>query len=427
MLTTYRLGDEHVAPEVERRVLARWAVEPHTYWEHGADLPVEAFAQEREARVSIGQAIEKETPPGIPVSWDPSRDLAGDVKALGELHYRRLLARKVLEPLVEATAHGAHSPEELVSLMESAVSSVEEVRRETEIGGLTWGRDLMHQVLEVAEEQARICRETGKPAMGLESGLHNLDNILNGFEEGLYLLAGPPGMGKTSFALQVAHQVLKQAPAIYVTFENSAQNLMQKILAGRARMNPRHLRRGTADVDRIREVANTLEEDLGRLALISGTSQLTVSRVRAQARRAMNAHQSSRCLVVVDYLQLWAKASEELGNLGTVREKVEALVGRLRSLATELKSPVLALSSQNRGEGDYGDGKGRASLSSLKETGDLEYTADVVMFLNGARNRPAVPPSRPIDLRVLKNRNGDLGSVPLLFKPDLSLMAEVIE
>jgi len=126
--------------------------------------------------------------------------------------------------------------------------------------------------------------------------------------------------------------------------------------------------------------------------------QLTVTQVRAQARQAIRQHQAERCLVVVDYLQLWAKVAEDLRGNFSVRERVDMLGGLLRELALGLRSPVLALASQNRSAGNYGNGKGSAALDSLKESGDLEYAADVVMFLTEAQERMATPLARAVEL-----------------------------
>ena len=76
-----------------------------------------------------------------------------------------------------------------------------------------------------------------------------------------------------------------------------------------------------------------------RLAVVEGSSQLTVAQVRAQARRAMRQHQAERCLVVVDYLQLWAKVAEDLRGNFSVRERVDMLGGLLRELALGLAQP----------------------------------------------------------------------------------------
>src|SRR6266851_6034494 len=100
------------------------------------------------------------------------------------------------------------------------------------------------------------------------------------------------------------------------------------------------------------------------------------------------------------------------------------LGGLLRELAQGLHSPVLALASHNRSAGNYGNGKGTAALDSLKESGDLEYAAAVVLFLTEAQERCATPPARAVELTVAKNRHGDTGKVELIFRSDVGTMRQ---
>jgi replicative DNA helicase len=125
-------------------------------------------------------------------------------------------------------------------------------------------------------------------------------------------------------------------------------------------------------------------------------------------------------LLIVDYLQLYAKAAEDLRHLRSLREKVEIMGNGLRDLGMRLRSPVLALASQHRGAG-YGSG-GSASLDTLKESGDLEYSADAVAFLTEAEDRMETAPARALDLTVSKNRHGETGKLDLVFRPDLGEM-----
>ncbi len=161
--------------------------------------------------------------------------------------------------------------------------------------------------------QRRLQRETtGSAVLGVPTGLAQLDNLLGGLNEGLYLLAGPPGMGKTTLALQLAVAATKDVPVVVVTFEHAPANLTLKLLCARAGMNPRDVQRGYADLAKLQAAAAAWEPTAQRLAVVEGSSQLTVAQVRAQARRAMRQHQTERCLVIVDYLQLWAKVAEDL-------------------------------------------------------------------------------------------------------------------
>jgi len=339
------------------------------------------------------------------------------------LYQRRLLAA-AQERLAQALFDETTPATDIVTLLEEESLRVQAALRNTTAGRLQWANALLSQVLADAEAR-RLQREaTGSAVLGVPTGFGQLDNLLGGLNEGLYLLAGPPGMGKTTLALQLAAAATKDVPVVVVTFEHASQNLTLKLLCARAGVNPRDVQRGYADLAKLRAAAEVWQPVAERLAVVEGSSQLTVAQVRAQARRAMRHHQTERCLVVVDYLQLWAKVAEDLRGNFSVRERVDMLGGLLRELALGLHSPVLALASQNRSAGNYGNGKGTAALDSLKESGDLEYAADVVLFSTEAQELMATPPARAVDLTVAKNRHGDTGKVGLIFRPDLGTMRE---
>jgi replicative DNA helicase len=309
-------------------------------------------------------------------------------------------------------------------LLEEEVLRVQVSLRSNTAGRLQWASTLLSQVLADAEAR-RLQREvTGSAVLGVPTGLAQLDNLLGGLTEGLYLLAGPPGMGKTTLALQIATAATQDVPVVIVTFEHAPANLTLKLLCARAGVNLRDVQRGYADLAKLRRTAEVWAPVGQRLAVVEGGSELTVAQVRAQARRAMRQHQAERGLVVVDYLQLWAKVAEDLRGNFSVRERVDMLGGLLRELALSLHSPVLALASQNRSAGNYGNGKGSAALDSLKESGDLEYAADVVVFLTEVQEHMAMPPARAVELTVAKNRHGETGRVGLIFRPDLGTMRE---
>jgi len=97
------------------------------------------------------------------------------------------------------------------------------------------------------------------------TGLAQLDNLLGGLNEGLHLLAGPPGMGKTTLALQLAVAATKEVPVVVVTFENAPANLTLKLLCARAGINPRDVQRGYADLAKLRHLE---DENFSRRARI---------------------------------------------------------------------------------------------------------------------------------------------------------------
>jgi replicative DNA helicase len=396
---------------------------PGLYWGLLDLLTTEVFTQETSTWQAVTLALETGQSPRVPADWAASPDPHATAQRLVDLHQRRLLAA-AQERLAQALFDETTPAPDIVALLEEEALRVQAALRTSTAGRLQWASALLPQVL-VDAEARRLQREaTGSAVLGVPTGLAQLDNLLGGLNEGLYLLAGAPGMGKTTLALQVAAAATTEVPVVVVTFEHAPANLTLKLLCARAGVNLRDVQRGYADLATLRHAAEAWAPVAQRLAVVEGSSQLTAAQVRAQARRAMRQHQAERCLVVVDYLQLWAKVAEDLRGNFSVRERVDMLGGLLRELALSLHSPVLALASQNRSAGNYGNGKGSAALDSLKESGDLEYAADVVLFLTETQERMATPPARAVDLTVAKNRHGDTGKVGLIFRPDLGTMRE---
>jgi replicative DNA helicase len=422
-MQSYHLTDEFTDIVAEQALLASLMQSPALYWDLLDLLTPEVFTKEADTWQALALALETGQPPSVSADWLPTPDPHATAQRLVDLHQRRLLAA-AQEQLAQALFDETTSALDIVALLEEEALRVQAGLRDTTAGRLQWASALVPQVLADAEARRRQREETGSAVLGATTGLTQLDNILGGLNEGLYLLAGPPGMGKTTLALQLAAAATRDVPVVVVTFEHAPANLTLKLLCARAGVNLRDVQRGYADLAKLRRAAETWEPVAQRLAVVEGSSQLTVAQVRAQARRAMRQHQFERCLVVVDYLQLWAKVAEDLRGNFSVRERVDMLGGLLRELALGLQSPVLALASQNRSAGNYGTGKGSAALDSLKESGDLEYAADVVLFLTDAQERLATPPARAVELTVAKNRHGETGKVGLIFRPDLGTMRE---
>jgi replicative DNA helicase len=419
----FHLQDEFTDTAAEQALIAAIVRNPALHFALLDCLTRDVFTTEADTWQHMAVAIEADQQPAVPSDWLPTPDPQATARRLADLHQRRLLAA-AQERLAQALFDDTVPATSIAALLEEEALRVQMALRSSNTGRLQWASALLPQVLADAEAR-RLQREaTGSAVLGVPTGLVQLDHLLGGLNDGLHLLAGPPGMGKTTLALQIAAAATRDVPVVVVTFEHAPANLTLKLLCARAGITLRDVQRGYADLAKLRAAATAWQPVAERLAVVEGSSQLTVTQVRAQALRAMRQHQAERCLVVVDYLQLWAKVAEDLRGNFSVRERVDMLGGLLRELALRLRSPVLALASQNRSAGNYGNGKGTAALDSLKESGDLEYAADVVLFLTEAQERLASPPARAVDLTVAKHRHGDIGRVELIFRPDLSTMRE---
>ncbi len=413
--------------EAERGLLAAMAQNPSMFRELEDTLPIGVFTDSDTiaARVAMSSAIAEHRPADLPEAWTPAEDPRETAARLVDQFHRRHLAG-IAARAVEGLRHEDRPAAETLTQVEEAVRCASQALQATEGGAVRWCNDVLTVVLNDLWKRLEQRKQTGNPYMGLLSGLRSLDNILGGFEgKRLYLLAGGPGVGKTTAALQIAAHVARDACAVFVTFENSPEELTLKQIAAHACIDSKLLMRGLVDdTGKILRAAGEWQKVSGRIAFIDGTSKLTVAQVRARAFEVMARCGVKKCLVVADYLQAWAKGSEELRKASQdIRGRVEILGAGLRELAVTLDCPVLALCSQNRaGAGD--DYKADPKLESLKESGDLEYGADAVMFLTPAKDKREAPPAKALQLSVKKHRHGETGDVQLVMRYDIGTVAE---
>ena len=426
------LTDEHVDPQTERGVLATLsrAEDPARRFDE-LEPSEELFAACPQAFVDLKGAIEAgEDVPEVPKDWTPAQDPAGAVRELKALQKRRRAAE--VQEILSDGIGGQRPIEDACEAANDQLADLQSDLREDMAGTLRYAEDLVPEVLSSAKE-ARKRRQAGEDVLpGIRSGIGAFDEILGGFQEGLTIVGGGPGIGKTTYALQTArHAAQHEAPVLYVTFENSPEGLTRKGLcsiAGSGRgISPRAVRRGQVPTEEVRAAAETWEKQTRRLAFVEGTADLTTSRIRTKAKRHTARFGADRCLIVLDYLQLFAKRSEEFDYLSDQRERVQKAGNALRAAGMALRSPVLAIASQSRKAGNYGgddaqqNETGSARLDSLKESGDLEYSADAVAFLTPPISNPdrasrTVEPNRAVELTVAKNRHGETGHVELVFR-----------
>lgn len=261
----------------------------------------------------------------------------------------------------------------------------------------------------------------------LSTGLAALDDALGGgFQPGrLVALLGGPGAGKTALANQIAEHIADSGrPVVYLTLEDGAPVLLAKTLARLADLDFKALLSGREHRARVDSALAALarRRSAERLLYVDDTGRLSLAQLAGIARAHFAQHDAERAgasgggpgLLVVDYLQRWARAQRGADPRAELRQQVSTAADALSNLARELGCTVLALSSMNRASG-YGLGKNGNvnAIAAGKESGDLEYSADVLMAIveDGDRTAPLGFDARK--LRLDKNRQGVTTAIDL--------------
>jgi replicative DNA helicase len=273
----------------------------------------------------------------------------------------------------------------------------------------------VRSILNAAIEHIEALYHRKELVTGLRTGFPRLDELTAGLQKADFLIiAGRPSTGKTAFSLNVAQHVAvkERRPVLVFSLEMSKEQLVQRLLCSEARVDSHRVRTGhlqSRDWDLLVQAA-------GRLAdaplFIDDTATLSALEARAKARRIRAEHGLD--LVVIDYLQLMQGRYRAENR----QQEISEISRSLKALAKEIEVPVVALSQLSRAV----EVRGEAStprLSDLRESGALEQDADVIMFLHrpGAyRDDPAE--ENVTELRIGKQRNGPLGTVPLVFKAE---------
>ena len=353
--------------------------------------------------------------PAYLASLEDSVPSAANLTYYLEIVWEKYLLRKMLKVctgMVQDAYSHEGDVEQLLDEVETRIHRINDERvgeRQADM------KTLVHKAIE--EVEAQHLRK-GKLS-GIPTGFMDLDRMTDGLHAGeMIVVAARPSMGKTSLAMNIVEHVTMEAkkPVGVFSLEMTSESLVTRMLFSQARMNLRNARDGflsNSDFPRMTAAA-------GRLAkaplYIDDTPGLSILQLRAKARRMK--HQHDVQLIVVDYLQLLNSTSRRARD--NRQQEISEISSGIKTLAKELRLPVIILSQLNR-EMER-DKTRKPRLSDLRESGAIEQDADIVGLLYkpaGTEDEddgsPDLNEGEPVNLLIAKQRNGPTGDVHMTF------------
>lgn len=313
-----------------------------------------------------------------------------------------LAAREILEDASQGAADAS-------TLLDSAEQRIFDIRRGKNMQGL---QPLNEVIIETFDRLDRLNSPDRDLYKGIPTGIRELDDTITGLNRSdLIILAARPGMGKTSFALNIARHaaVTAQKRVAFFSLEMAREQLASRLLATESLVSGTKLRTGELNDG---EWARLIEggDILSKASIyLDDNSSITVPEMKAKIRRLKNVD-----LVIIDYLQLMNSAKR----IDNRVQEISEITRNLKIMAKELNIPVMALSQLARGSEKRTEH--RPVLSDLRDSGSIEQDADIVLFLyrENYYQNDADAPKEDEDMNsgeciVAKNRHGEIKTVPL--------------
>lgn len=297
-------------------------------------------------------------------------------------------------------------------LLDNAEQRIFEIRQGREISGLTHIKSVIEN--ETYDRLSKMADpETRADYIGIPCGIGDLDKMITGLNKSdLIILGARPGMGKTSFALNIVRNVAVNTgkTVCFFSLEMTRDQLAQRMLSSEAGIKSEKLRTGELDDDEWTRLAQAGDSLSKANIYFDETSSITVPEMKAKLRRMKQVD-----LVVIDYLGLMKSARQTENRV----QEVSEITRNLKIMAKDLKVPVIACAQLSRGTETKGKSH-RPALSDLRESGSIEQDADIVLFLYRESyydNEKADDEDRSDETRaeciVAKNRHGEIGTVDL--------------
>jgi len=355
------------------------------------------FTDEAEAKVYLTQLAE--TVPSL-----------SNVSSYAKILKDKYLVRMLLNTSTDIIKQTQNASEADV-LLEYAEQKIYELRQGKDTSALS------HIGLSAAESFDRLRKLSGKDRekyLGIPTGFSYLDKMLTGLgRSDLVILAARPGMGKTSFVLNIATNVAKRGmPVAVFSLEMTKEQLTSRIISAEAHIDSQIMRSGNIQVDEWDNISRAVGEISDLPIYLDDTSNVSVSDIKAKIRRLnQDPNKENVGLVVIDYLQLMSTGKRNESRVQEISEITRNLI----IMAKELNVPLICLSQLSR-SAEKGQGRdARPALSDLRDSGSIEQDADVVLFLyrDAYYSQDEDVDQTKAECIVAKNRHGEVGKVYL--------------
>ena len=340
-----------------------------------------------------------------------------NTKSYVDLIRDKAVARKMIEAAEKIVEEGFENSSNIDEYLDEAEKSVLDISRNRKTAEFRTPADVMNAVM----QQVQMMAENHSDITGYKTGFVALDHTLHGFQKGdLVILAARPAMGKTAVALNLAMNVATYNPggavAIF-SLEMPAEQLGMRLLSARSHVAGDSIKTGKLKNEEWNSV-NEAAADLGELPVyIDDTSNIKIPEIFSKCRRLQAEHGLN--LVLIDYIQLITASGRRSGE--NRQQEVSDISRSLKSLARELKVPVIALSQLSRTVEQREDK--HPMLSDLRESGAIEQDADIVLMLyreayykEEAREQAKENGSEKLEINIAKHRNGSTGKVVVAFE-----------
>ena len=298
------------------------------------------------------------------------------------------------------------APVELLDAAERSIFAI------SEQGARVGGPANVREYLSRAMDRIDALFHSQSSITGTPTGYHDFDEMTSGLQASdLIIVAGRPSMGKTTFAMNIAEHVAikSQFPVLIFSMEMPGEAIVMRLLSSLCRIDQLRIRTGKLTDEDWPRISSTVSMLSDAPLFIDDSPALSPAELRARARRLVKEH-GQIGMIVVDYLQLM----QVPGFSETRTAEISEISRSLKSLAKELKVPVIALSQLNRSLEQRADK--RPVMSDLRESGAIEQDADLIVFIYRDEVYNENSPDKGVaEIIIAKQRNGPIGKTRLTF------------